>query len=57
MVRLEDGEIALSRSEAVSRWRRHFGQIEGGRLTTPDQLWKDHMQAYALREHNPPDSS
>ena len=49
MVRLEDGEIAMSRAEAVSRWQRHFGEIEGGLLTTPDQLWRDHMDRHARK--------
>ena len=50
MVKMEDGEIAMSRSEATSRWRRHFGDIEGGLLTTSDQLWHDHMARHAQKE-------
>lgn len=39
MVRLESGEIASSRASAMERWRRHFGEMEGGLPTTQAQLW------------------
>ena len=39
-VRLVNGELAQTPEEALQRWREHFGQIEGGQVTTPTDLWR-----------------
>ena len=38
IVYLETGEVAATRQEATERWRRHFGEMEGGTLTTCQEL-------------------
>lgn len=40
MVRLLDGSIADTKQAATTRWRQHFGDLEGGRPVTADQLWE-----------------
>ena len=38
-VRLTNGELAQTPAEALQRWREHFGQLEGGQVTTSTDLW------------------
>ena len=38
-VRLANGELAQTPAEALQRWREHFGQLEGGQVTTSTDLW------------------
>ena len=46
MVKDEEGHIVNSKAEAQARWRRHFGNMEGGQLTTPDDLWRYHQRLH-----------
>ena len=43
IARDEHGQVVASRLEALERWRRHFGQMEGGQPTTPEELWQEHQ--------------
>lgn len=38
-VRFTNGELAQTPAEALQRWREHFGQLEGGQVTTSTDLW------------------
>ena len=38
IVYLESGEVANSKQEATERWKRHFGEMEGGTPTTFEDL-------------------
>ena len=49
MIKKADGTIALSRQEALERWRQHFGDMEGGKGTTPNELWSMHRDEQASR--------
>ena len=39
VVRLENGEIATNPEEALSRWRSHFASMEGGHVTTKEEMF------------------
>ena len=49
MVKDEEGHIVNSKAEAQARWRRHFGNMEGGQLTTPDDLWRYHQRLHLAK--------
>eukprot|EP00434_Breviolum_minutum_P030641 symbB.v1.2.027095.t1/scaffold2753.1/size71542/7 len=51
IVKDEAGEVVSSKEEAQARWRRHFGSMEGGQLTTPDDLWHLHQRLHAAKPH------
>ena len=50
MIRMADGTIAGSRQEALVRWRQHFGDMEGGQYTTPEELWDVHCKLQSSRD-------
>ena len=39
-VRLEDGTLATTHEQTLTRWRSHFSTMEGGRNTSPEDLWE-----------------
>lgn len=49
IVQDEQGQVVASRLEALERWRRHFGQMEGGQPTTPKELWQEHQDQLTRR--------
>ena len=54
MVKLQSGEMASTPDEALHRWRDHFGKIEGGMTTNPDELWKFMCDARSSRPQATP---
>ena len=57
MIKKADGSIAGSRQEALVRWRQHFGDMEGGQYTTPDELWSMHCKSQSSRPRPQIDAS
>ena len=49
IVRDEQGQVVGSRIEALERWRRHFGHMEGGQSTTTAELWQSHQRQLEQR--------
>eukprot|EP00434_Breviolum_minutum_P002370 symbB.v1.2.002094.t1/scaffold109.1/size325261/12 len=52
-VKLIDDQLASTPAEAMSRWRQHFADLEGGKQVTLPQLWEEAVQRLQKNPHPP----
>ena len=50
-VHLEDGTLATTHEQTLTRWRSHFSTMEGGRNTSPEDLWETWQKQRAVFMH------